>query len=726
MNLRDEALEHGLSSEEFDLICSLLHRDPNQVELGIFAVMWSEHCSYKSTRKYLRNLPTTGPHVILGPGENAGVIDLDGTHAVCFKVESHNHPSFIEPFQGAATGVGGILRDIFTMGARPIAVLDSLHFGEESHPKVPHLLKGVVSGISHYGNCMGIPTVNGETKFDSCYDGNNLVNAMAVGVCKINEIYTAKAEGVGNIVLYLGSKTGKDGIHGATMASEEFDEESEDKRPTVQVGDPFMEKLVMEATLEMIQKKLLVAIQDMGAAGIACSTFEMSSKGQCGMEINLDLVPLREKNTSAYEIFLSESQERMLAVVHPERLDEVLEVAKKWGVDSAAIGKIIAEPKVLAYHHGEKVVDLPVEPVSSKAPVYDRPIATGKIFDRSLDANSCLRDFSIKDIVHKLLESGSFAEKEYIYQQYDHSVGADTLIGPGADASVLRVKDSKHKVGVVLKSLAHLCQADPHKGMQHLVSYCIQSLASVGAKAVATTNCLNFGNPQEPEIMDQIRISIESLGESCAYFQTPITGGNASLYNQTDQTNILPTPSVGMVGIVEPGAPICHPYIHESGLHIGYVGTAQVFDRLYQSLVARKVLGEKELMCPPIDLAQEKRLQKTLLALIHNQSIQHSCVVRSGGVFKSLTAMLPKIGCKIQTPDGIDPNVFLFGEFAGAFLVAAYSEKIKAISDHVQNSGLSFYVLGESGGSEIDINGQYKESIKHFKSSQKAFWKGLS
>ncbi|MCB0326889.1 MAG: phosphoribosylformylglycinamidine synthase subunit PurL [Bdellovibrionales bacterium] len=725
MSLKTEALSQGLQENEYERIVELLGREPNRVELGIFAVMWSEHCSYKSTRIHLQNLPTKGSYVLQGPGENAGVIDLDGRYAVCFKVESHNHPSFIEPFQGAATGVGGILRDIFTMGARPIAVLDSLHFGDATHPRVPHLLKGVVSGISHYGNCMGIPTVNGEIKFDSCYNGNNLVNVMAVGVCRIDEIYTAKAEGIGNIVLYLGSKTGKDGIHGATMASEEFDDESADQRPTVQVGDPFMEKLVMEATLEMIQKKLIVAIQDMGAAGIACSTFEMSSKGECGMKINLDHVPLREENTSAYEIFLSESQERMLAVVHPEQLEEVLGVAKKWGVDCAAIGEIIAQEKVIAYHHGEKVVDLPVAPVSSNAPMYDRPLERREPSSQTFDLSSWEND-SIEKIAITLLQSPSFAEKSEIYQQYDYSVGTDTLQGPGADASVMRIKGSEKRLGITLHSLASYCKSDPYKGMQHVVALCVRSLASVGAKAVATTNCLNFGNPEQAWIMSQIQQSIQSLGDACIEFECPITGGNVSLYNQTDQINIHPTPCIGMVGIVEAGTIVPSAFIEDEEDEIFWVGDAShKFSQMYQSLVVREMYQIDDLACPPLSIDKEKDLQTFLLNATEKHLIRSTRPIAQGGLFKALVSLCSTFGCEVSIPDGVPSKPFLFGEYSSGVLLSTSKAMSESLTTFMDQSNLDYFYLGKSGGKKLSILGELSIDLTKLDQYRNNLWETL-
>lgn len=526
---------HGLTQEEYQQIVKALGHEPNRVELGIFSVMWSEHCCYKSSKIYLRGLPTSGPNVLQGPGENAGIIDIGGGYAIAFKIESHNHPSFIEPYQGAATGVGGILRDIFTMGARPIALLDSLHFGSPNHPRTDYLLRGVVAGIGGYGNAVGVPTVGGETHFDECYNGNILVNAFALGVVRKDRIFKGIAKGVGNPVILVGSKTGCDGIHGATMASDTFSAESESKRPTVQVGDPFTEKKLMEACLEAFELEgAVVGIQDMGAAGFTCSSFEMSSKGGVGMELWLDKIPVREEGMAPYEIMLSESQERMLMVADKDRVEELRKIFTKWELEFAIVGSVVEEQRVRGLFHQETVFDLPVAPVTDEAPVYERPVT-------ALGAK----------LPPGARHPVSSATKQWIWRQYDHTVGTNTVVGPGTGAAVIRVKENGCLLALTVDSNASACAADPYEGTKAVVARSVEKLSAVGAKPLGVTNCLNFGNPENPEVMWQFKEVCRGLSDACRERNIPVVSGNVSLYNETEGRNIKPTPVIAMVGKVE-------------------------------------------------------------------------------------------------------------------------------------------------------------------------------
>lgn len=721
MKLRDEALSQGLTEQEYHRIIQLLGREPNSVELGIFAVMWSEHCSYKTTKVHLRKLPTKNKYVVEGPGENAGVVHIGQGTCIAFKVESHNHPSFIEPFQGAATGVGGILRDVFTMGARPIAVLDSLHFGDFKEPRTSFLFHGVVGGISHYGNCMGIPTVGGEIHFDSSYNGNNLVNAMAVGVCKRENVYKAKAEGEGNLVMYLGSKTGKDGIHGATMASEEFDEESEEKRPTVQVGDPFMEKLLMETTLEMLEKKLVVGIQDMGAAGIACSTFEMSYKSQSGMNINLDLVPLRETKTSAFEIFLSESQERMLMVVEPSKVEAVLKVAEKWDVPCCVIGKVANTGKVRAFKNSQLVVDLPINAVCEGFIEFNREWTMPTKFQKRIDPKT-IKVKSLEEMIMTMISSQNLSSRSAVYEQYDYSVGTDTVVGPGSDAAVLRIKDTGQKIAVTLESNNQYCYADAYLGTCHTISEAVRNLACVGARAIALTNCLNFGNPQDKEVMGQIVQSLQAIGNCAKHFDTPVTGGNVSLYNQTNSVNIHPTPTIGMIGIVEHDVKTVS-YFPKTGLHVAVIGKTHE-NEMYQSEFAKLFLQETELQAPPISLTQESSLQEFLLQATAQHWIETAHDCSQGGLIQTLVESVEHpaaVGAALSVPDANSTIPFLFGEYASRCVVAFDDSKKSQIENLAKSLDLSFTLLGKTQGEHLDIKNVCKISKKELHERRDSF-----
>ncbi len=728
MSLRSEAADQGLTTEEFDRILGFLGREPTRVELGIFAALWSEHCSYKSTRIHLKNLPTKGPMVLQGPGENAGIIDLDDGYVLAFKIESHNHPSFIEPTQGAATGVGGILRDIFTMGARPIAVLDSLSFGEPKHSKTSYLVHGVVSGISFYGNCIGIPTVGGEVHFDSTYNGNNLVNVMAVGVAKREMIHKAIAKGAGNRVIYLGSKTGRDGIHGATMASEEFGAGNEERRPTVQVGDPFTEKLLLEACLEMMEEKLLVGIQDMGAAGIACSTFEMSSRGKSGMEVDLDRVPVRESGMNAWEIFLSESQERMLLVAEPKKVDRIFEIARKWEIDCADVGVVVENGRVKAIHHGEVVVDMEVAPLTDGAPTYDRPSIQPVVRTQEHSIGD-LPSLDLRETGNRMIGSPNLSSRERIYGQYDQTVGADTVVLPGSDASVLRVKGLKRGIALTVDSNGHYCAADPYWGTVHVCAEAIRNLACTGAKAVATTNCLNYGNPEDPKVMGEIREGIRALGDVCRMFEAPVTGGNVSLYNQTGSVHIQPTPTIGMVGLIEDVSKAVRGYFSKEGMTIALLGGRDE-KAIYESEFARIILHREDLRVPPITLSDEQSLQKVLIEGADKELFSSARDLSEGGLFQTMVecAFSPNralMGATISLPNEWNLWAGLFGEYPSRALISFSPEHQPQIEILTRNYAVPFLILGMTGGTTLSINRDTIFDLKDLHSRYRRFMEEL-
>ncbi|HEX4439054.1 MAG TPA: phosphoribosylformylglycinamidine synthase subunit PurL, partial [Thermoanaerobaculia bacterium] len=584
--------EHNLSDEEYQRILGILGREPNLVELGIFSAMWSEHCSYKSSRVHLRKFPTSGPRVIQGPGENAGIVDIGDGLAAAFKMESHNHPSFIEPYQGAATGVGGILRDIFTMGARPMASLNSLRFGRLDAPRMKHLVDGVVRGIAGYGNCIGIPTLGGETTFHKGYDGNILVNVMNLGIVPANRIFRGRAEGAGNPVVYVGSKTGRDGIHGATMASEEFAaDEASQKRPTVQVGDPFTEKLLMEACLELFQTDAVVGIQDMGAAGLTSSSFEMAGRAGSGVEIDLSKVPVRETGMTPYEIMLSESQERMLLVARRDRLDEVLAIFRKWELDAVEIGRVTESGRVVLFFEGRVVADLPAAPLADEAPVYDRPRVPAEPPARYLWPDEPEPE-SYAEALLAILASPNVAEKSWIWTQYDHMVQSNTVERPGGDAAVIRVKGTKK--GIAMKSDVNpfFCMFDPYRGGAIAVAEAARSVACTGARPLAITDCLNFGNPEKPEVMAQFELAVRGITDACRALGTPVVSGNVSFYNETDGRAIPPTPTVGMVGLMQDVAAHVRVPFRKDGDVVGVLGTTR--EELGASEFLRTVRGRDE------------------------------------------------------------------------------------------------------------------------------------
>lgn len=707
---------HNLKQDEYDRIVERLGREPNITELGIFSVMWSEHCSYKSSRVHLKKLPTKGEFVLQGPGENAGIIDIGGDWAIAFKIESHNHPSFIEPFQGAATGVGGILRDIFTMGARPIAVLNSLRFGRLDHPEFGsrnrRIVDGVVSGISHYGNCFGVPTVGGECVFEDSYGGNPLVNVFALGIVRKDEIFLASAKGVGNPVIYVGSKTGKDGIKGASMASAEFDEDSMDKRPNVQVGDPFMEKLLLEACLEALATGAVVAMQDMGAAGLTCSTCEMGSKGEVGVEIDLMHVPQREANMTPYEIMLSESQERMLLVVEKGREEEVLRVFRKWGLDAATVGSVIDGHQMLVKDHGEVVADLPNRFLADEAPVYNRPYTT-PYRTVPLDGPSFESKSLGKDLL-TLCGALDLASKKWIYEQYDHQVRTNTVVGPGADAAVLRIKEAGKSVAMSLDGNGRYGYLDPRLGAQLGMAECCRNLSVVGALPVAATNNLNFGNPERPEIMAQLVEAVEGMAEACKHFGTPITGGNVSLYNETLGEPIYPTPVLGVVGLLETGDPMPMAF-PEEGLQVAILGGLGDCDdqRFGSTQYAKEVLGELWGLPPALDMDFELRVQNAIREAVRGGLVSSAHDISDGGLAFALAecGFATGIGADIELNSDLRAEYLLFHE--GPSRVIVSSSQTEKLFELAERHGVPLLVIGRTtnGGLNISNRGQQLLSL---------------
>ncbi len=667
---------HQLTPAEYEKILSLLGREPSLTELGVFSVMWSEHCSYKSSRVHLKKLPTESKRVLQGPGENAGIVDIGDCMAIAFKIESHNHPSFIEPFQGAATGVGGILRDIFTMGARPIAVMDSIRFGRLDDPKTgvrnQHILEGVVSGIAHYGNCFGVPTVGGECVFESSYNGNPLVNVFALGVFKHDEVFYGRASGVGNPVIYVGAKTGRDGIHGASMASAEFTEESKQKRPNVQVGDPFMEKLLLEACLEAMKTGAIVGIQDMGAAGLTSSTCEMGSRAGTGIDMNLDLVPQREPGMTAYEMLLSESQERMLLVAEKGREAEVFSVFKKWGLDAVQIGKVTADGLMRVRHQGKIMAEIPNRALADEAPKYNRPF-TKPPRVAPLDGPSIKSKDLNADLI-RLVSSGDLSSKRWIYQQYDYQVRTNTLAGPGGDAAIVRIKGTDTSVAMALDGNGRYCVLDPRQGTKLIVAECCRNLSTAGALPIATTNNLNFGNPEKPEIMAQLVESIEGLAEACRFFEVPVTGGNVSLYNETLGVPIYPTPVVGIVGIMPTAPPIGIDF-KKSGraiLLIGGLGTttAQEFG---STQYAKNVLDQIWGIPPALDMDLEKRVHTSIREIVLGGLVDSAHDLGEGGLAVAIAESSfgpANIGVDIKLDSDIPAEWLLFHESPSRILVS--------------------------------------------------------
>ncbi|NNM76202.1 phosphoribosylformylglycinamidine synthase subunit PurL [Sphingomonas sp. ID1715] len=690
--------EHGLSPEEYERVLAALGREPNLTELGIFSVMWSEHCSYKSSRIHLKKLPTKAPWVIQGPGENAGVIDIGDGLAAIFKMESHNHPSYIEPYQGAATGVGGILRDVFTMGARPIANMNALRFGRPDHPKMRHLIAGVVHGIGGYGNCVGVPTVGGEVNFHPAYDGNILVNAMTVGIAQTDKIFYSAAAGIGNPVVYVGSKTGRDGIHGATMASADFGEDADEKRPTVQVGDPFTEKLLIEACLELMASDAIVAIQDMGAAGLTSSSVEMASKGGVGIELDMDAVPCRETGMTPYEMMLSESQERMLMVLKPGRELEAEAIFRKWELDFAVIGRITDTGRLVLKWQGETAADIPLGPLGDDAPAYDRPwVPTPKPAPHApvTEAN-----IDIAADLLKLIGSPDLASRRWVWEQYDHMVGADTVQRPGGDAAVVRVHGTDKGLAITTDSTPRYCYADPVEGGKQAIAEAWRNLTAAGARPLAATDCMNFANPQRPEIMGQFVGCIEGMAEACTRLDMPIVSGNVSLYNESKATGggsaILPTPAIGAVGLLEDW---------RKSMTIGFKGVGDVIlcvgertGHLGQTLWLREVHGREEGPPPPVDLAAERRTGDFVRAAIEHGHVSACHDVSDGGIAVALAemALASGIGAMIDKPQPFACAPAFFGEDQGLYIVTVPDNALIEFLNTAHLAGVTVEPLGRT------------------------------
>ena len=684
--------EHGLAPDEYQRILDGLGREPTYAELGVFSVMWSEHCSYKSSRIHLKRLPTTGPRVLIGPGENAGVVDIGDGLAACFKMESHNHPSYIEPYQGAATGVGGILRDVFTMGARPVALMDSLRFGRWDHPKTKTLVHGVVAGVGGYGNCMGIPTVAGETRFDQSYDGNNLVNAFCCGIVRTDSIFLGTAAGVGNPVFYVGAGTGRDGIHGATMASASFEEGSDEKRPTVQVGDPFQEKLLLEACLELMAKDCIVGIQDMGAAGLTSSSVEMAGRGGAGLLLALDKVPMRETGMIPYELLLSESQERMLIVIQVGREAEVFEVFKKWDLQCAEIGRVTDDGIWRCTWHGEEVCAIPTPLLTDAAPKYDRPRRAAPPAPPVPE----LTHPNVSNALLRLIASPDVCEKRWIWRQYDHQVGTDTVVGPGVDAALVRIKGTAKHLGFVVDSNGHHVGADPFVGTAGQVAECARNLSCVGAEPIGLSDCMNFGNPQNPEVMWQFSQSVDGMAEACNALGIPVVSGNVSFYNETDGVSILPTPGLAMVGLLDGPTPRLQRLL-TAGLEVALLGNPGN-GHLGASLYLREIQGLRGVGAPPpVDYAAEGALHLALRKLVRGGVVALAHDLSDGGLALAVAEVCLSVGGMFTPPDG-SPAV-LFGEDHGRAIVA-YPTARRA---EVQACGVPVHILGVAGGERLQL-----------------------
>ena len=716
---KDIISQHGLTDDEYQRILKALRREPNLLELGIFSVMWSEHCSYKSSKVHLKNFTTTGKYVLQGPGENAGIVDIGDGLAVAFKMESHNHPSYIEPYQGAATGVGGILRDIFTMGARPIASLNSLRFGSFDHPKTRYLLNGVVAGIAGYGNCMGVPTVGGEVYFHESYNGNCLVNAMTVGIMKSSKIFKGKAEGVGNPVMYVGSKTGRDGIHGATMASDVFGEGGEERRPTVQVGDPFTEKLLLEACLEVFKTDYVIGIQDMGAAGLTSSSVEMASRAGTGIDLDVSLVPRREEGMTPYEVMLSESQERMLMVVKKGCEDKVKEIFHKWDLEAVVVG-IVTDSGIIRVKEGNDIVaTIPVKPLTDNAPVYKRPIKRPASQDdiQTLDLKQIHEPGNYNEILLKLISSPNIASKEWIYRQYDHMVRTDTVVLPGSDAAVVRIKGTKKALAMTADCNSRYCYLDPFAGGAIAVAEAARNLVCSGAKPIALTDCLNFGNPERPEIMWQFEQAVLGMSETARKLEVPVISGNVSLYNETSGTAVYPTPTVGMVGLIEDVSRHVTQWFKGEGDVIAILGETkeELGGSEYLKIIHKLDKGRP----PHLDINIEKRLQKACLNAIHDDIIKSAHDCSEGGLAVALAE------CCISSPHGVigaEINIgargkgqgarkdlrndaLLFGESQSRIVVSIANEDIARFMSILDKHTVPAVVIGKVGGKRLMING---------------------
>ena len=705
----DMIAAHGLKPDEYQRILDLIGREPSFTELGIFSAMWNEHCSYKSSKKWLRTLPTKGPRVIQGPGENAGVVDIGDGDCVVFKMESHNHPSYIEPYQGAATGVGGILRDVFTMGARPVAAMNALRFGAPDHPKTRHLVAGVVSGVGGYGNSFGVPTVGGELNFDARYNGNILVNAFAAGIARTDAIFLSEAKGVGLPVVYLGAKTGRDGVGGATMASAEFDDKIEEKRPTVQVGDPFTEKCLLEACLELMASGAVIAIQDMGAAGLTCSAVEMGAKGDLGILLDLDKVPVREERMSAYEMMLSESQERMLMVLRPEKEAEAEAIFTKWGLDFAIVGETTDDLRFRIRHQGDEVADLPIKDLGDKAPEYDRPWVEPKK-PAPLAAND-VPQADVADALLKMLGGPDLSSRRWVWEQYDTLIQGNSLQLPGGDAGVVRVDGHPTKALAFSSDVTpRYCEADPFEGGKQAVAECWRNITATGAEPLAATDNLNFGNPERPEIMGQLVAAIKGIGEACTALEFPIVSGNVSLYNETNGQGILPTPTIGGVGLLPDWAAMMRIGFVAEGQSILLLGAPEAWgSHLGQSIYLRDIHGRADGPPPPVDLAHEKRVGDYVRGLIRDGVATAVHDVSDGGLAVALSemAMASGIGADVSLPFPTDPIPVWFGEDQGRYIVTVDldGEELRMLMDEAKTEGIAAPRIGTTGGTELKLHG---------------------
>ena len=709
---KEQVESHGLKTEEYKKIKELLGRDANLLELGIFSAMWNEHCSYKSSKLHLKKLPTKNNIVIQGPGENAGVIDIGDDDAIVFKIESHNHPSFIEPYQGAATGVGGILRDVFTMGARPIALMNSIHFGSPENKKTQSLLSGVVSGIGGYGNSVGIPTVGGETKFNSTYNENILVNAMAIGHANKNKIFYSKAKGLNKPVVYVGSKTGRDGIHGATMASTEFDENSEEKKPTVQVGDPFTEKLLLEACLELMKDSSIISIQDMGAAGLTSSSIEMASKGKLGIELNLNEVPCRENNMSPYEMMLSESQERMLIILDDKKEEKAKKIFDKWDLDFVVIGKTTDTNRLILNFDNKKVADIPIPALADKAPLYDRKCVKSKLSKNKVKIKD-LKKIKIEDALIKILSSPNHSKKNWITDQYDQVVMCDTVQKSGGDSAVVRIHNKDKAIAISVDSSANYCKAEPKSGGKQIVCENWRNLISVGAKPLAITNCLNFGNPEKPKVMGEFVECVDGIKEACEFLNFPVVSGNVSFYNETKSKSIFPTPVIGGIGVIDNLKRIVDIKTKKPGNLIIVIG--KTIGHIDQSAFLQENFSIFDGPPPEINLVNEKNNGLAVLKLIKDNLVLSVHDISSGGMLVSLAEMSINsgLGLKIYKPKKL-ANLFeyFFGEDQGRYLIEISKNNLKKIEAFLKQNNVFFEVIGEVQNDTFEIEKTFSLKIK--------------
>ncbi|MCT7525888.1 phosphoribosylformylglycinamidine synthase subunit PurL [Aliarcobacter cryaerophilus] len=712
MNIEEIALAHSLTKDEFENIKKILGREPNYVEIGIFSAMWSEHCSYKSSKKYLSGFPTKAPWVIQGPGENAGVIDIGDGYAAVFKMESHNHPSFIEPYQGAATGVGGILRDVFTMGARPVASMNSIRFASiegnsETAKKHRYLLKGVVAGIGGYGNCMGVPTIGGETSFEECYAGNNLVNAFTLGLAKADEIFYGRAEGIGNPVIYVGSKTGRDGLGGAVMSSASFTEDSESKRPTVQVGDPFTEKLLLEACLELFKADLIVGIQDMGAAGLTSSSFEMAGRSGSGMIMHLDKVPAREEGMTPYDFMLSESQERMLICAKKGCEQAIIDIFQKWELDVAVIGEVTNTGNMELFWHGEKVADIPVQPVSEEAPVLDRPVREPEYLKTVANVNMD-KQISNQIAFDELFSDMEVVDKSWIYSQFDSMVQTNTIKGPGSlDGSTIRIKETGKALSMSADCNTRFCYINPQLGAAAAVMESGRNVAMTGAVPKAITDCLNFGNPQNPEVMWQFKESCEGIKNACRALNTPVIGGNVSLYNETNGVSVFPTPSIAMVGVNEDAQNVLPSKLQESGNVLYLLG--DTYSEFGGSLYLKKLYGKVAGVHPNVDFEKELALWNTVIEANRAKLLKSAKDVNLGGVAISLAKMAVVGNIGVEANISLNDSKDIFSESLSRAIVEVNPKNCEEFEKLASKNKVSYVAIGRTGGDKFIINDIFKE-----------------